>query len=258
MAGIKGHTKNIGHWDFTSSYGQNTSRSGVTNSNNASQSYLGKEAPTSFYNGKTIYQQLTNNINFSKKYISQAKSLNVAVGAEWRVENYDNSAGEEASWKNYDPSGRTQAGAGGIRPEDVVNKSRNVLSTYVDLETELNERFLFDVAGRYEYYSDFGGNLAGKLATRYKISERFMLRASVNNGFRAPSLQQRYHASTTNGFVRIGNTLLSPAVSGTFPNNHEVTRALGIPSLTAERTINVAGGLTAKLGHRTSLTVDAY
>jgi len=38
---------------------KNTSRSGVTNSNNASQSYLGKEAPTSFYNGKTIYQQLT-------------------------------------------------------------------------------------------------------------------------------------------------------------------------------------------------------
>ena len=258
IAGIKGETKNNERWEVSSSYGKNTLSSSVKNSNNASQSYLGKEAPTSFYTGKQVYQQLTNNINFSEKYTSQAKSLNAAVGAEWRVENYYNSAGEEASWKNYDPSGRTQAGAGGNRPEDVVNKSRNVLSAYVDLETELNERFIFDLAGRYEYYSDFGSNLAGKLATRYKISERFMLRASVNNGFRAPSLQQRYHASTTNGFVRIGNTLLSPAVSGTFPNNHEVTRALGIPSLTAERTINVAGGLTAKLGHRTSLTVDAY
>ncbi len=258
IAGIKGETKNNEHWEVSSSYGQNALISSVTNSNNASQSYLGKEAPTTFYTGKQVYQQLTNNINFSKKYTSQAKSLNVAVGAEWRVENYHNSAGDSASWYNYDPTGRTQAGAGGIPLEDVVNKSRNVLSTYVDLETELNDRFLFDVAGRYEYYSDFGGNLAGKLAARYKISERFMLRASVNNGFRAPSLQQRYHASTINAFVRIGNTLLSPAVSGTFPNNHEVTRALGIPSLTAERTVNITGGLTAKLGHRTSLTVDAY
>jgi iron complex outermembrane receptor protein len=184
--------------------------------------------------------------------------LNVAVGAEWRVENYHNEAGDSASWHNYDPSGRTQAGAGGTRPEDVINKTRNVWGTYLDLEAELSDRFLIGAAGRYEYYSDFGGNLAGKLAARYKFSERFLLRASVNNGFRAPGLQQRYHTSTQNGFIRLGNTLLTPAVNGTFPNDHEVTKALGIPSLTAERTINVGSGLTAKVANRISLTVDAY
>jgi iron complex outermembrane receptor protein len=30
-----------------------------------------------------------------------------------------------------------------------------------------------DLAGRYEYYSDFGGNIAGKLAARYKFSDKF-------------------------------------------------------------------------------------
>ncbi|MEJ7827474.1 MAG: TonB-dependent receptor, partial [Segetibacter sp.] len=139
-----------------------------------------------------------------------------------------------------------------------VDKSRNVLGAYLDMETEWAERFLLAAAGRYEYYGDFGGNLAGKLAARYKLSKRFLLRASVNNGFRAPSMQQRYHASTTNGFVRLGGTLVMPAISGVFPNDHEVTKALGIPSLTAERSINVSGGLTAKVGERTSLTVDAY
>lgn len=258
IAGIKGEIKNNEHWELTSSYGRNTLRSNTTNNNNASQSFMEKDAPTAFYTGKQVYQQLTNNVHFSKKYTSYAKSLNVAVGAEWRVENYHNKAGDSASWHNYDPTGRTQAGAGGNRPQDVVDKSRNVWGTYLDLEAELSDHFLIGAAGRYEYYSDFGGNVAGKLAARYKFSEHFLLRASINNGFRAPSLQQRYHISTQNNFIRIGNTLLTPAISGTFPNDHEVTKALGIPSLTAERTINVSSGLTAKVANRISLTVDAY
>jgi hypothetical protein len=50
---------------------------------------LGKEAPTSFYTGKLIYQLLTNNINFSKAWRpAQIKSVNLAGGGEWRVENY--------------------------------------------------------------------------------------------------------------------------------------------------------------------------
>ncbi|MBD0366032.1 MAG: TonB-dependent receptor, partial [Flavisolibacter sp.] len=225
--------------------------------------HLGKEAQTAFYTGKLIYRQLTNNVNFSKKYTPSsggAKSLNVAVGGEWRVENYRTVAGEEASWENYDPSGRTSAGSlgsNGNHPDNVINKTRNVLGTYLDVETELSNRFLFDAAARYEYYSDFGGNLAGKLAARYKLSERFMLRASVNNGFRAPSLQQRYSISTGNFPVRRGPVFV-PEVRGLFPNDHEVAKALGIPSLTAERTINVSGGLTAKVDHRIGLTVDAY
>ena len=182
----------------------------------------------------------------------------MAIGAEWRVENYYNKAGDSASWYNYTPACLTQAGVGGIRPEDLINKTRNVWSTYLDLETEWADRFLMNVAGRYEYYSDFGSNLAGKLAARYRFSERFLLRASGNNGFRAPSLQQRYHSSTQNGFTSVSGTLLMPAVNGIFPNDHKVTKALGIHTLTAERTINANVGLTAKVVRHTSLTLDAY
>ena len=49
-----------------------------------------------------------------------------------------------------------------------------------------------------------------------------------------------------------------PFFYGLFPNDHEVAKALGIPTLTAEKTINVSGGLTAKLNKRNSLTIDAY
>ena len=96
--------------------------------------------------------------------------------------------------------------------------------------------------------------MAVKLATRYKLSSKLLLRASVNNGFRAPSLQQRY-------FTSIGYTLNArreTILAGTFPNTHGVVRALNVPLLTAEKTINVSGGFTSTILKNVNLTVDAY
>src|SRR5688572_19583370 len=172
-AGVKGETKNRWHWEFSSVYGNNSSINNVTNTNNASQQFaLGKNAPTAFYLGELIFNQFTNNISFAKdlaKNNSSIKSMNLAFGAELRFENYQKKEGEEASWKNYDPSGLTQGGSQGspgINPDNVVNVGRNIAGTYIDMEAEINDHFLFDLACRYEYYNDFGGNLAGKLAAR--------------------------------------------------------------------------------------------
>jgi iron complex outermembrane receptor protein len=74
IAGIKGETKNGERWEVTSSYGRNALRSNTTNNNNASQSFMGKDAPTAFHTGKQVYQQLTNNIYFSKKNMQDAKT----------------------------------------------------------------------------------------------------------------------------------------------------------------------------------------
>ncbi|MEJ7673846.1 MAG: TonB-dependent receptor [Chitinophagaceae bacterium] len=57
--------------------------------------------------------------------------------------------------------------------------------------------FLVATALRYENYSDFGSNLSGKLASRYKIGKNFAIRGSINKGFRAPSLQQLFNSQTT-------------------------------------------------------------
>ncbi len=258
IAGIKGKTKNNWDWDLSSSYGINSVRSHSTNTNNATQSLiLGANAPTSFYNGTDKFKQLTNDINFIKQYFKlpvQFKTLSLGLGAEWRLENYHTTPGEEASWKNYDPinypqNGRTYA------PEN-INKTRNVLGAYVELEAELNNHFLFNAATRYEYYSDFGGNIAGKLAARYKFSDRFMLRASVNNGFRAPSLQQRYLTTSTT-LITI-NGVRTPIGGGIFPNDHEVIRALDIPLLTAETSLNISGGFTSTFFNHIHLTTDVY
>ena len=45
---------------------------------------------------------------------------------------------------------------------------------------------------------------------------------------------------------------------GIFPNNHDVIKALGIPLLSAEKSINVSGGITSTITKRINLTIDAY
>ena len=258
IAALKGDTKNRWHWELSSSYGNNSNKRYVSNTNNASQYALGKNAPTSFYLGKLIYQQYINDVSFVKdlaKKNGDLKSCNMAIGAEWRFENFQHKEGDEASWKNYDSTGRTQGGSqpsiGSVGPENVVNENRAVSAAYIDLEVETRDHFLFDIASRYEYYSDFGGNLAGKLAAHYKFSEKFSLRASVGNGFRAPSMQQRF-------FSGIQSYRGSELTQGIFSNNSAVTKAFGIPSLEAERSVNLSGGFTSQLSHNISVTVDAY
>jgi len=129
------------------------------------------------------------------------------------------------------------------------------LAGYADIESEYANRFLINVAGRYEYYSDFGSNLAGKLALRYKLTEKFNLRASISNGFRGPSLQQRYYSFTRFGFP---NSTGDIPIFGIFRNNSDVAMALGIPSLQAERSINISGGFTANIHKNIRVTADAY
>jgi iron complex outermembrane receptor protein len=252
IVGVRGKTKNNWHWDISTAHGINSVKSHVTNTNNASQTFLlGANAPTSFYTGTDIFKQLTNNLNVTKQF----KLLNFGYGVEWRLENYIVKTGEEAAWKNFDPVNYSQGGVGASGPENAINKTRNVLASYFEIENELISHLLLNVAARYEYYNDFGSNFAGKLAMRYKFSKSFMLKTSVNNGFRAPSLQQRH-------LVSIGESLMGPnrsvTINGLFPNDHEIIRALAIPKLRAEKSVNVSGGFVADFFKNIHFSADAY
>ena len=261
IAGLTAITPRQWHWDFTSSVGINWVKNRLVNTNNDSQTYiLGAAAPTSFYTGKDIYRQFTNNINFTKRFMTpylNLKSLNIGFGGEWRIENYISETGEFASWYNYDPAHYAMGGVGGTSPENTVHQYRHVFGTYVEIESEFTRQLLVNAAARYEYYSDFGGNLAAKLSARYRLSKNVSARASVNNGFRAPSLQQRYYKAIQNSGAIIGGarTLIT---RGIFPNDDEVIKALNIPSLKAEKTLNASAGIALHMGRFASLTADAY
>ncbi len=258
ITGIRGELASRWAWKFSSSFGTNVDDGSVANSNNASQYALGKNAPTTFYLGRLVYRQYVNNIHFSKDFSkenSRFNLVNLAMGAELRLENYQQKEGDSASWYKYDRSPGIQGGAqpsiGSIAPHNTVNDSRTVSAAYIDLEIETRKNILLDLAGRYEYYDDFGGNLAGKLAFRYKFSEIFSVRGAASTGFRAPGMQQLSFQGTQSirGTDRTG---------GVFSHSSPVTKAFGIPFLKAERSVNLSGGITSRISNHLNITLDAY
>ena len=263
IAGIDGKFGRGWNWDLSQASGGNSFAFNISNTNNASLYSLGKNSPTSFYAGKLRFNQHTTNLNFARDFGKEMglKSFNVATGAELRFDNYQIEQGEEASYKNYDPSSGKVGGAQvfpGFQPANAVNQTRTVGGAYVDLESDLTENFLADIAGRYEHYSDYGSSFAGKLALRYRFVDAFSLRAAVSNGFRAPSMHQRYFSAISTVFISTGSGL-QPFQQGTFRNNSLVAQAFGIPSLGPEKSMNYSVGFTSKfLRNKINLTVDAY
>ena len=266
--GARGTTKNNWSWNATGVYGKNKITIETHNNNNASQQFLmGKNAQTDFKCGGSSFSQFINNINFTKQIPTlntKLQSITIALGSEFRLENYQVEPGEEASWKNYDATGRRQGGVQGVFVSLDSNKqseSRNVIALYADIETEINDRLLIDNAVRFEHYSDFGANLAGKLAARYKFSDRFLLRGSISNNFRAPPLQQIYYSAAVNAKdTWIDSTgQRHPGTIGIFRNDHDVIRnGFGVPKLKPEKAINISAGITSNISSFLSLTVDAY
>ncbi len=271
-AGIKGM---IGDWnvDFSNTYGTNSFDFTIKNTANAT---LGASTAREFEAGGFSFAQNTTNLDVSKFYEDTFEGFNVAFGAEYRSENYQLIAGEEASWATYDVNGEvvTQTTPDsdkvysyfgslvpggsqvfpGYRPENEVDQNRNSYAGYIDLEADLSEAFLLTAAFRYENYSDFGDTANWKIATRVKASDNFTIRAAASTGFRAPDLHQIYFNATSTIFV---NGI--PNEVGTFGNTSRLAQLLNIPRLKEETSDNFSLGFTAKLPDvGMKITVDGY
>lgn len=243
----------LGGWDVDlgNVFGSNRFHYGVRNTLNAS---MGIMSPREFDAGGFQLQQNVTGLHVTRNFQQALHGLNVAFGSEFRVENYQIFAGEEASYKNYDPekAGGAQ-GFPGFQPGDVVNKSRSNLGVYLDTEVDLTRAFMVGAAVRFENYSDFGSTLNGKLTSRLKLNENWMLRGTLSTGFRAPSLAQIYFNSTITNIV--GGQPVEMLLAR---NDSPVTQKLGIPALKQETSSNASAGVTGRLGSSLSLTIDGY
>jgi iron complex outermembrane receptor protein len=254
-----GVTWKLGEWDLDSSlvYGFNEMEFTIENTLNRS---LGPASKTVFDAGGFDYDQLVLNVSGVRPVDvgGLASPLNVAIGLEARRESYSITAGEPDSYRNGGVllNGQpTQSGAQvfpGFRPSNEVDEDRTAVGAYIDLEANLTERLLASAAVRAEDYSDFGSNVSGKLAARFDFTEQFALRGSLQNGFRAPSLQQQFFATTSTNFI---NGV--PFDITTFPATDPVAVALGARPLDAEESVNFSLGAVLRIGEL-NLTVDAY
>ena len=266
----------ISDWkvDFSNTYGSNTFDITVVNSSNGT---LGVATPRDFRAGGFGFSQNTTNLDVSKFHDNILAGFNVAFGAEYRVENFQVTAGEEASWANYDVNGNiinaatpdsllvrnnfTGAALGGgaqvyrgFTPQNEVNQFRNSIAGYFDFEADVTDALILSFATRFESYSDFGETFNYKIAGRYQFSDNLAIRGAQSTGFRAPSLHQKFFSRSSTVFVNG-----EPNEIGTFSNDSRAAQLLGIPNLKEETSTSSSVGLVANLPVAgLTLTVDAY
>ncbi len=257
--GFKG-IKNYWNVNFSHTIGINRLDFSVANSNNAS---LDVASPTIFAVGGYFYRQNTTNMDISRSF-DYLEGINIAFGAELRVENYQIKAGEEAS---YIDGGATFTNAAdeivprtagaqvfpGFQPQNELNKFRTNSSGYVDVETEVNKRLLINAAARYETYSDFGGQGIWKVSGRYKFQDRFSVRMGYATGYRAPSLHQVFFNNISTQFED-GEAIQV----GTFNNQSAVAEAFDIEKLSPELSRHISAGFTARILDNLTFTFDYY
>ena len=265
VIGLKGSTANDWDIDLSYNFGQNDLSFNILNTLNRS---LGNTSPTHFYAGSLKVTQNVFNLDLNHRFdVGWLKSpLNFAVGAEWRGERFDQTAGEPGSYadtgllipKPGSPGVLIRAPGGaqvfaGFRPSDAGNHDRHSYSFYVDLEGDITDKLSAGLAGRYENYSDFGTTTSGKLSARYAFTDRIALRGTISSGFRAPSLQQQFFQSTATNFI--GGV---PFDVRTFAVDNPTAIALGAEPLKAEVSTNYGLGVVLQPMDGMYITADAY
>ncbi len=269
-AGLRG-TKDGWDIDLSVTHGSNSFQFNIENTNNAS---MGTSSPISFDAGRLKFNQTTGNLDIVRPVeISGINSLSINMGGEFRIENYQIIAGEDASWMlgnggdrpgiDFDTTSTGQPKAAGsqvfpgFQPSNEVNRFRNSISGYAGIEAQLTDQLMVDAGGRYEDYNDFGQRVIGKIAARFEAIDNFALRGAVSSGFRAPSLHQSWFNNVSTQFVDV-NGSLQPKQVLTANNKSSVAKAFGIPNLKEETSINVSAGFTARPHPKLSLTADFY
>lgn len=246
VLGARGTTEAGWNWDISYDFGENDLNFHTQNTINYS---LGANSPRRFHAGTLRYRQDVINADVSKPIdIGLAYPATLSIGAEHRQEEWEQTAGEPASY-----TGSGSQGFGGFTPRNAGHYERDSYAVYAGLEADLGEKFSAGIAGRYEDYSDFGSQVSGKLSARYAFSDTVAVRGTIASGFRAPSLaQQNYQAVTTN----INNSVVTE--TGTFPVTGAAAQALGGEPLKAETSLSYSLGLVLQPAERVYVTVDAY
>ena len=257
IAGLRGTLDNGVNYDVSVAYGNNDADFFIFNTVNGS---LGPDSPTSFDPGD--YTQTEHNFNVDITYPvtvdSFASDLNVAAGFEYRIENFELTAGDEESYIDgpYANQGFS-IGANGFPgfPADIAGDwSRTNYALYLDLEADVTDRWLVGVAVRYEDFDTFGDTANGKFATHLRVNDWLGLRATWSTGFRAPTPGQQNAANTTSAF---DGTVMDIVHRSTIPSTSSIAALRGGTVLAEEQSENTTFGAVLELGD-IDVSIDYY
>lgn len=271
VIGIRGEMANGLFYDFSANLGRNESAYRITNTWNPS---LGpQESQTGFALGSYTQTDQSYNADFVYPVNVDAfySDLNVAFGAEYRVETFATKIGEIASWEagdfafqgaNFHSDGTTPLvamsigahGFAGYSPQQAGEWSRANWAIYTDLEADVIESLTLGFALRYEDFQDFGDTLNGKLAARWGITDTFALRGSVSTGFRAPTPGQA-NVTKVSTVTNDDGELIQ---SGQIPPTNPVALLVGGAPLQEETATNFTLGAAWDATDNLTFTLDFF
>lgn len=237
-AGLAG---TLGEWryDLSSNYGRNEMDIWNTNSMNFTLWNLYGFSPEEFYVGSFEASQWTTSLDVSREFEwGLARPATLAAGLEYREDTYGIGAGEEASY-----IGAGSAAFPGYNPLSAGFHKRNNKAVFANVIFNPTDRWLVDIAGRYEDYSDFGGKAVGKLTTRYDFTDRFAVRGTISTGFRAPTMGENYYTA-----IQVGPTAATATIAAATVGD----------GLQPETSRNISLGLVMKPLPGMTTTIDVY
>ncbi len=253
VSGAKGEMG--GDWNMDLSLGYSGNNLDLYNRNTVNPS-LGSASPSEFYTGSLNVTQTLINADLSKSF----GNTSLAFGTEIRFESFQQSQGQVESW-TAGPLATQGKDVGSTGREGYSDRTdgewaRSNTGIYAEIESDITDAFLLGGAVRYENYSDFGGDFSFKAVTRYKLSDKFAIRGSVNRSFRAPSLAQFHYSNFAQiAFDDDGNSVVTPFLP---IRDVLVQEAFGITELNPETSFDIALGATSKVNENLSITVDVY
>lgn len=206
VAGARGEWANGIRYDFSASLGHSEVDFYLLNTINAS---LGPNQPAdlTFRPGSNKQTETNFNADFAKLIDTDftAYPVNLAAGLEYREEEFEVIAGDQASFEVGPLASQGfligSNGFPGFNPRQAGTFSRDNYAAYVDAEFNFTDDFMMAGAARFEDFEDFGTTTNWKLTARFQATETLALRGAVSTGFRAPTPGQSNVTQVTTQFI---------------------------------------------------------
>jgi iron complex outermembrane receptor protein len=237
-------------WDLSTGFGGDHDNLNTLDTVNAgiygSTGNLQAGSLNNYHDGNLQATQWNTTLDVRHEFdVGLAGPLNFAFGVAHRRDTYSITPGLPIT---YEDGGL--ASYPGFTPLDASSHSRTNNAGYLDFAAKPVSQLQLDAAVRFEHYSDFGNATIGKLSGRYDFSPEFAIRASANNGFRAPSLAEEYYSATNVGPVTAFIQL---------PPNSPAGQLVGLGNgLRPEKSVDFSLGFVWRPIEHLSATLDLY
>jgi iron complex outermembrane receptor protein len=210
------------------------------------------EGSTANYDKRKAYDSLNiiGGVSF-EAFELPAGALGVYLGAAYMEEALDSKVDALAE------TGQIIGGSGGSGGKG----ERDITSAFFEMNIPVIDGLEVNLAGRYDDYSDFGSTFNPQASISYRPIDSLLLRASMGQGFRAPTLSNLYMGTST-GYLDTINYAKCEAEGEDIDSCEREESAPvqngGNPTLKAEESESMSVGIVWDITDNFDLSIDYW